>query len=91
MIFAIYLFQQIEEDHAKKVCHKYRSKVLKMNKKREEDQQKYLADKIEELHNPVAKSAKGLCRKILRYKGESEKKSFLIKKKTAIVQSPDMS
>lgn len=79
MTFAIYLFQQIEEDHAKKVCHKYRSKVLKMNKKREEDQQKYLADKIEELHNPVAKSAKGLCRKILRYKGESEKKMLFDK------------
>lgn len=63
-----WILKQIEEDHAKKVCHKYRSKVLKMNKKREEDQQKYLADKIEELHNPVAKSAKGLCRKILRYK-----------------------
>lgn len=35
---------------------------------KEDDQQKYLDDKIEELHNPVAKSAKGLCRKILRYK-----------------------
>lgn len=75
MIYAIYLFQQIEEDHAKKVCHKYRSKVLKMNEKKKEDQQKYLADKIEELHNPVATSAKGLCRKILRYKGDSEKKN----------------
>lgn len=61
-----------------------------MNKKKEEDQQKYLADKIEELHKPVAKSAKGLCRKILRYKGEYEIKGFLIKT-TAIFQNPDMS
>lgn len=53
-----------------------------MNEKKEEDQQKYLAEKIEELHNPVAKSAKGLCRKILRYKGESEKK--LLENTTAI-------
>lgn len=53
-----------------------------MNEKKEEDQQKYLAEKIEELHNPVAKSAKGLCRKILRYKGESEKK--LLDNTTAI-------
>lgn len=79
MICAIFFFQQIEENHAKKVCHKYRSKVLKMNKKKKEDQQKYLADKVEELHNPVAKSAKGLCRKILRYKGETKIKGFLIK------------
>lgn len=50
-----------------------------MNKKKKEDQQKYLADKVEELHNPVAKSAKGLCRKILRYKGETKIKGFLIK------------
>lgn len=48
-----------------------------MNTKEKEDQQKYLADKIEELHNPVAKSAKGLCRKILRYKGESDKKKLI--------------
>lgn len=47
-----------------------------MNKKEKEEQPKYLADKIEELHNPVAKSAKGLCRKILRYKGESDKKNW---------------
>lgn len=50
-----------------------------MNKMKEDDQQKYLDDKIEELHNPVAKSAKGLCRKILRYKGESDKKMIKTK------------
>lgn len=62
-----WILKQIEEEHAKKVCHKYKSKLMKMNSKKEEDKQKYLEKKIQELHQPVAKSAEALCRKILRY------------------------
>lgn len=65
------IFQQIEEKHAKRMCHKYRCKVIKMNSKKVGEQQKYIEEKIEELHLPVAKSAEALCREILRYEGET--------------------
>lgn len=41
-----------------------------MNSKKVGEQQKYIEEKIEELHLPVAKSAEALCREILRYEGE---------------------
>lgn len=75
-------FQQIEEKHAKRMCHKYRSKVMKMNSKKEGEQQKYIEEKIEELHQPVAKSAEVLCREILRYEGKTVK--LLLKEKSSI-------
>ncbi|XP_065938117.1 transient receptor potential cation channel subfamily M member-like 2 isoform X1 [Magallana gigas] len=62
-----WILKQIEEKHAKRMCHKYRCKVIKMNSKKVGEQQKYIEEKIEELHLPVAKSAEALCREILRY------------------------
>lgn len=59
-------FQQIQETHAKKVCHKYRSVIKKM---KEGGSNKY-KKKIKELPGSVADAAKGLCRTILRYKGK---------------------
>lgn len=59
-------FQQIQETNAKKVCHKYRSVIKKM---KEDGRNKY-KEKIKKLPASVADAAKGLCRKILRYKGK---------------------
>lgn len=42
-----------------------------MNSKKEGEQEKYIKEKIEELHQPVAKSAEALCREILRYEGKT--------------------
>ncbi|XP_052693613.1 transient receptor potential cation channel subfamily M member-like 2 [Crassostrea angulata] len=59
-----WILKQIQETHAKKVCHKYRSIIKKM---KEGGSNKY-KKKIKELPGSVADAAKGLCRKILRYK-----------------------
>lgn len=59
-------WQQIQEKHAKRLCHKYRSVMEKIRKGG--NKKKYLS-KIKKLHDSVADSAKGLCRQILRYKG----------------------
>uniref|UniRef100_K1QH82 Transient receptor potential cation channel subfamily M member 8 n=1 Tax=Magallana gigas TaxID=29159 RepID=K1QH82_MAGGI len=72
--------QQIEEKHAKRMCHKYRCKVIKMNSKKVGEQQKYIEEKIEELHLPVAKSAEALCREILRYEVTGLVCSAILKK-----------
>lgn len=47
-----------------------------MNSKKVGEQQKYIEEKIEELHLPVAKSAEALCREILRYEGETARIPF---------------
>lgn len=49
-----------------------------MNSKKVGEQQKYIEEKIEELHLPVAKSAEALCREILRYEGETSRIPFEI-------------
>ena len=59
-------WQQIQEKHAKRLCHKYRSVMEKIRKGG--NKKKYIS-KIKTLHDSVADSAKGLCRQILRYKG----------------------
>ncbi|XP_056002348.1 uncharacterized protein LOC125661864 isoform X2 [Ostrea edulis] len=79
-----WILKQIQEDHAKKLCHKYRSVMKKLKKAKEEEKDneeqekakkkvKKYRKKMRKIHNSVAEAAKGLCRKSLRYKGTDKK------------------
>lgn len=70
------ILQQIQETHAKTMCHKYNNLVNKIEEKK--DKEKYF-EKLEKLQPTVANAATGLCRKILRYKrhdGKQRKSSI---------------
>lgn len=66
--------QQIQETHAKTMCHKYNNLVNKIEDKEKKNKAKYFK-KLKELQPTVANAATGLCRKILRYKRHDGKKN----------------
>lgn len=68
------ILQQIQETHAKTMCHKYNNLVNKIEEKTgKKDKEKYFK-KLKKLQPTVANAATGLCRKILRYKRHDGKK-----------------
>ncbi|XP_062596063.1 transient receptor potential cation channel subfamily M member-like 2 [Saccostrea cucullata] len=70
-----WILKQIQETHAKRLCNKHRSlqrKIKKAKDKHNEKDRKKYEKKRDSLHDSVAEAAKGLCRKILRYKGTEE-------------------
>ncbi|XP_061190896.1 transient receptor potential cation channel subfamily M member 8-like [Saccostrea echinata] len=70
-----WILKQIQETHAKRLCNKHRSLLRKIKKAKDKhndkDREKY-EDQRDNLHDSVAEAAKGLCRKILRYKSKEE-------------------
>lgn len=64
---AIFL-KQIQETHAKQLCHEYKEMRRKQAKSLSNDDH-YKKERVE-LSKSVADAATGLCRKMLRYKGK---------------------
>ncbi|XP_052693640.1 transient receptor potential cation channel subfamily M member 2-like [Crassostrea angulata] len=63
-----WILKQIQETQAKKLCHEYRSMMRKRIKHGNPQEAKYIVDELTELSVSVADAARGLCRKMLRYK-----------------------
>lgn len=72
--------QQIQETQAKKLCHEYRSMMRKRIKHGNPQEAKYIVDELTELSVSVADAARGLCRKMLRYKGNMTSRNARILK-----------
>ncbi|XP_078329885.1 transient receptor potential cation channel subfamily M member-like 2 [Crassostrea virginica] len=75
-----WILKQILESEAEILCHKYRSVMDKISKDGESQKVKSL-EEIKDLPRDLADAAKGLCRKILRYKEynkstDSKKKEY---------------
>ncbi|XP_062589311.1 transient receptor potential cation channel subfamily M member-like 2 [Saccostrea cucullata] len=69
-----WILKQIEGEHAKNLCHKHRSYIKKLKETTDTKKIEKYTEKTTKLHTSVADAAKGLCRKILRYK-ETEDES----------------